>query len=314
MEDEKELSTLTANNYNKLIVSLRRQYEDTLHTKFEFPSSFKINSDKIMEILESRYKKGSVNNYISAIIWTLDRLDRQKYPQSDLDEIYSIYRSHSKRIREENERALIGKELDLTEKEQKSFMHWEDIAQFHQDLFKNTDPDSHDSYLNYVILSLYVLHPPVRADYAMMKVFIDDSQIPSNFPDNYCVLQTNPRFVFQKYKTAKTSGTNIIPIDPELHPILIHWMGLNHSEYLLTTYIACNKSFKPISENALVKRIISLFTRYKNKPVSINTLRHSFVSYMYRYDQTKKEKQSNADKMMHSPSMAEKYRRMVYIE
>ena len=28
----------------------------------------------------------------------------------------------------------------------------------------------------------------------------------------------------------------------------------------------------------------------------------------------KKEKQSNADKMMHSPSMAEKYRRMVYIE
>lgn len=314
MSEEKELSSLTANNYNKLIVSLRRQYEDTFQLKFEFPSSFKTNSDKIMEMLESKYKKGSVNNYISAIIWTLDRLDRQKYPQTDLDDIYSIYRTHSKRIREENERALIGKELDLTEKEQKSFIHWEDIAQFHQDLLKDTDTESHDSYLNYVILSLYVLHPPVRADYAMMKVFIDESYIPSNFTENYCVLQTNPRFVFQQFKTAKTIGTNIVPIDPQLHSILIHWMGLNHSDYLLTTYISSTRSFKPISENALVKRIISLFTRYKNKPVSINTLRHSFVSFMYRYDQTQKDKKSNADKMMHSPSMAEKYRRMVYIE
>ncbi len=311
MSDDKDLSALTKNNYNKLIISLRRQYEDEYKSKFEFPSSFKNNADEIIKMLESRYKKGSVNNYISAIIWTLDR---HKYSQTDLDDIYSIYRTHSKRIREENERELIGKELDLTEKEQKSFMRWEDILQFHQDLLKDTDTDSHDSYLNYVILSLYVLHPPVRADYAMMKVFIDDSQIPPNFPDNYCVLQTNPRFVFQKYKTAKTTGTNIVPIDSQLHSILIHWMGINHSDYLLTTYIACHKLFKPISENALVKRIISLFTRYKNKPVSINTLRHSFVSYMYRYDQTMSHKKSNADKMMHSTSMAEKYRRMVYIE
>lgn len=314
MTEEKELSALTANNYNKLIVSLRRQYEDTFHSKFEFPSSFKNNSDKIIEMLESKYKKGSVNNYISAIIWTINRIDRQKYSQQELDDIYSIYRSHSKRIREENERALIGKELDLTEKEQKSFMHWEDIIQFHKDLLSETDYNSHDSFLNYVILSLYTLHPPVRADYAMMKVFVDESLVPPNFTDNYCVLQTNPRFVFQKYKTSKTGGINIVPMDSHLHQILIQWMGLNHSDYLLTTYVASHNIFKPISENALVKRIISLFTRHKNKPVSINTLRHSFVSFMYRYDQTLKDKKSNADKMMHSTSMAEKYRRMVYIE
>jgi integrase len=89
-------------------------------------------------------------------------------------------------------------------------------------------------------------------------------------------------------------------------------MGLNYSDYLLTAYNPQTEEFRPISENALVKRVYNLFTKYKNKHVTINTLRHSYISYKTKNDQHLKEKRMVAKHMMHSTSMAETYRRSVY--
>jgi hypothetical protein len=308
MSADREYSAKTSAQYKSCITSLCRIYTDSLKKEFSFPHSVQ-DPDQIMSLLIPKYKKGTVRNYISAILWKL----RTEHPDNFL-ELQQSYTKHGLLLKEETQREMSGREFELTEKEMKSFMYWEDILEVYSKVSQSLVRTNYDSFLEFVILSLYILHPPVRADYANMRIFIDDSLLPKRITDNYCVLQTNPRFVFQQYKNAKCHGTTIIPIDPELHNILLDWMDVNESDYLLSSYVPSKRAFLPLSENALTKRIISIFNQRAKKPVSINTLRHSFISFVTKNDQDYYAKQDNASKMMHSTYMAEKYRRMVYLK
>jgi uncharacterized protein YfbU (UPF0304 family) len=260
-------------------------------------------------MLSESLAKPTVLNYISAILWKL------RQDSSDIStQLQTQYQQYAIQLKEEIERDRIGKEFHLTQKESKSFVFWEDIQNMYSTVSASFDRSNYNSFLNFVILSLYILHPPVRADYANMKVFIDDSLVPYDFSGNYCVLQTNPRFVFQQYKTAKHNGVTVVPIDPELHDILLDWMDINHSEFLLASFLIYSQSYRPFSESTLCKRVTAIFLQHIQKPVTINTLRHSFISFMSQNDQEYITKQNNASKMMHSVSMADKYRRMVYLQ
>jgi len=258
--------------------------------------------------LRNRYELSTINNFISAVLWDLSHIHDQP-----VDDIRILYQNHGKTIKSEIERLKLGHEFELTEREQKSFMKWEDVLHVYQNLLSHLDPTSFQSFLDFVIVSLYVLQFPVRADYAYMKVFIDDSFVPLNYTDNFCVLQTNPRFVFHKYKTAKHKGVTIIPIDPVLHDILLDWMELNPTEYLLASYMITKNQYKIFTENTLCKRITTIFKKHSNIPVTINTLRHSYLSYRAHCDHDVLDRKTDtAHKMMHSTAMAEKYQRTVY--
>jgi hypothetical protein len=111
----------------------------------------------------------------------------------------------------------------------------------------------------------------------------------------------------------KHKGTVIVNIEPELHDILLDWMEINKSDYLLSSYFKGRKEYNVYSEGTLCRRVSVIFQKYTKVPVSINSLRHSFISYKSKYDQEYNKKKENAHKMMHTPSMAEKYRRMVYL-
>jgi hypothetical protein len=80
-----------------------------------------------MHLLSSRYQQSTIVNFISAILWNMNKLDRTLYPTHYINEISEMYRQHGKNIKEDIERSKIGKEFQLTEHEQKSFMIWEDI-------------------------------------------------------------------------------------------------------------------------------------------------------------------------------------------
>ena len=307
-----EINVTTSKQYNHALGSIYRLYEDEYHEKFVNPDTFSSNSEKIMNCLMKKYKKATIINFISAILWHTTNIESRHDPLF-IDNIRKIYREYGKTIKEEIERENIGKEFDLTEKEQKSFMFWEDILHIYEKMSQELDDTNYSQMIDYVIVSLYVLHPPVRADYANMKLFIDENQIPPQYDDNYCVIQPRPRFVFQKYKNVKHRGKTVILMEPELHAILLRWIAdLNPSEWLLPTRFA--HTFKAMSENALVKRIPEIFVKHGGKPVTVNTLRHSFVSFLSKHDQEYNRKLANADKMMHSVDMATKYRRMVYLQ
>jgi hypothetical protein len=306
-----EYSEHTILRYNQAITSIRRLYEDNLGKKCKIPECLDEDCDKIIEIIKLNYELSSIHSFISAVLWELSK--QSSYDKDYINNIKDKYRVHGKNIKEIVERSKIGKEFELTEKEKKNFIVWEDILKFRQSLLNNLDKDNYNSMIEFLIISLYTLHPPARADYAYMKLFIDDSFIPENYKENYCVLHTNPRFVFNKYKTAKHRGTLTIKIIPELHDILLDWTELNKTEYLLSSYIKSKKLSKPFTENTLCRRITLIFQKYLDKSVTINTLRHSFITFMSKQEiENYNRKKENAEKMMHSVSMADTYRRIVY--
>jgi len=260
MNNTNDYSNLTIIRYNQAITSIKRLYEDEFKTEFKNPDTFKTDSKNILYTLRKVYNISTLTNFISAILWNLLKLSHN-YDEDYIDSICTIYRTYGTEIKEEIERSKIGKEFDLTEKEKKSFMIWENILKVKDTILQNLDKNNHNNFLDFVIVSLYTLHPPVRADYANMKVFLDDSSIPSNYPENYLVLQTNPRFVFNKYKTAKHRGTVIIHIDTELLDILIDWFNINPTEYLLASYIKSSNTYKIFTEKTLCRRISLIFEK-----------------------------------------------------
>jgi hypothetical protein len=314
MSTVNDYSELTIVRYNQALTSIKRLYEDEFKNDFKNPETFEKDSEKVMHVLRKVYNISTLTNFISAILWNMSKLSKDMYDTQYIESICNIYRNYGKEIKDEIERSKIGKEFDLTEKEKKSFMLWEDILKVRENILQNLDKNNHNNFLDFVIVSLYTLHPPVRADYANMKLFLDDSFIPQNYNENYCVLQTNPRFVFNKYKTSKHYGSTVVNMDEELHDILTDWCNINPSEYLLASYVKSSNTYHVFTEKTLCRRMSLIFTKYANIPVTINTLRHSFVSFMAKNDQYLDRKRENADKMMHSINMADKYRRMVYLD
>ena len=309
-----EYSQHTITRYNQAISSIIRLYEDNTSKKYKFPETLHDEIDIIIKILTDTYESSTLHNFISAVLWCLTTYNTDNYDIQYIENIKQKYRVVGKNIKEEIERNNIGKEFDLTEREQKTFLIWEDILKVYDKMLQTLDTNDYNNFLEFVIISLYVLHPPARADYANMKVFIADSLIPQNYDENYCVLQTNPRFVFNKYKTSKKKGQQIIEIDDTLHNILLDWMELNKSDYLLSSFIKSKNEYKPFTEGTLCRRITLIFEKYANTPATINTLRHSHISYMNKHEVHNHENRVDcANKMMHSLSMADKYRRMVYL-
>ncbi len=309
---ENNYSDHTIIRYNQAITSLRRIYEDTFKKQIKLPEDLEKDSDKIIEVLKLKYELPTLINFISAILWYLSSIS-DSYSIEYINNIKDIYRDHGKNIKDTIETSKIGKEFELTEREKKTFIKWEEVLQMYEDMKKNLNKSDYNNFLEFVIISLYVIHPPARADYANMKVFIDDSLIPPNYSDNYCVLQTNPRFVFNKYKNVKHKGISIVKLEPELHDILLDWMQINASDYLLASYFKGKKEYNVITEGTLCRRISLIFKKYTKIPASINTLRHSCISYMSKQEiETYYKRKDIANKMMHSTNMAEKYRRIVY--
>jgi len=146
-----------------------------------------------------------------------------------------------------------------------------------------TDLSSED----YLIYSLYTFVPPVRADYCKMKFSSVETE------GNYILTsEGNWFFVFNDYKTSKKYGQvkNIIPDD---------------LKEILKTH-ETDGSILNLSENALTKRVISVFKKL-GVATSITNLRHSFITHFLSKKRSILEKEVIAQMMMHSTGLQERY-------
>jgi hypothetical protein len=304
-----KLSDITIKSYNTYINTITEKYTAITKESFVNPITFVKYPIDIYNILKSNYKQSAVVTIISAIIWRLRKAIENKEDGVKPVNIYvyTIIQKDAHSRRAELEKETAGK---LTEKEQKNFIDWETILQVRDKMEQSLDITKYSDFMDFVIICLYTYNPPTRADYANMKVFIFDDDVPADYKDNYCVIDSDkPRFVFWKYKTATGKEPAINEIPNELVEILFKWLDVNPSEYLLST--KKGDIYLPMKENTLCMRVRNIFKRWTGKSASINTLRHAFISYNSRNDQIIKEKEENARKMMHSSSMADKYRRYI---
>jgi hypothetical protein len=310
-----EYSKHTIKRYQQVIKLIPILYEEKYTETFKNPETYNEKFDKIIQMLTEKYKTSTLPNCISGIIWNLDLLYKDStYDKSYITSIKDKYTLLNSKLISDNFKISFSNNKTLSEREEKTFQKWEDIINMYDIMRINLDKNNFNSFLEFVIISLYVLHPPVRADYANMKVFIDDSFVPTNYKENYCVIQTNPRFVFNKYKTSKKYGTKIINMNDELHNIILDWVNINTSEYLLTSYIQYKNEFKPFTEETLSHRIPLIFKKYTGIPSTINTMRHSYITHMNKSNldiDTLLTNKNTSEKMMHSLVMADGYKRIV---
>ena len=132
---------------------------------------------------------------------------------------------------------------------------------------------------NYIILSLYYGHivPRRATDYTELLY-----QNYNKETDNYIDLKKK-QLIFNKFKTAKFKGTQVLDIPPALLKILSKWISKIPKEI---DNVLFNSNLEPLSNVVLNQRLTSLLGDKK----SVNSLRHFYLTSKYKTLMKEKEK------------------------
>lgn len=164
-------------------------------------------------------------------------------------------------------------------------------------LFKKSNKTNADmqQIQNYVIIALLggIFIPPRRSlDYCSMKIKNINKD-----EDNYI---NKNKFVFNKYKTAKTYGQQELEIPQQLKNILNRWITINDADYLLR-----DKNGNQMTSTKLNQYMNRIFG---GKKIAVNSMRHTYLTDKYK--QTSEENKKLAKDMSEmgsSTNMADTY-------
>jgi integrase len=235
--------------------------------------NIKSKSDKYIDT-------GRVRSYMNAVLWY--------FKQNKLDEnIINELKSRIKDKRTNDEQKY--DENKLNDKEKNVFLSWDLILNAYQSLYEKR-LNSLNDFKRCITIGLYVLFPPRRIrDYSNMIVKKNTDDIDDE--NNYYIIFP-PLFIFNDFKTKKRCE-KIFDVSFELSKLL--------NEYI-ETYDLYDKKLIGLTENELSDKIKRIMDKLTNKSASINTFRHSYISYMQSNGnlKTTTQKKELASKMGHS--------------
>ena len=136
-----------------------------------------------------------------------------------------------------------------------------------------------------------VLIPPRRSlDYSELKIRNYDIKT-----DNY--YKAN-KFYFNKYKTVKTYGLQVLEVPKELNVVLKKWIKINTNDYMI--YSSNNNKIS-------CPQITRILNKIFGKNISTSMLRHIYLTNIYKDVPQINKMESLADDMGHSVSTAMEY-------
>lgn len=193
----------------------------------------------------------------------------------------------------------------LINNQKQNYMEWDDILSVYNKL-KLTYLSSYNSHKTFVLLSCYVLLCPRRLkDYALMYVKDNDNDLDGNL--NYYI-RTKSVFIFNNYKTSSTYKRQQINIVPELATLLNEFIDkYNATDSLFIDDISANEKAKCKAINGRLTRV---FMKHTGKNISVNILRHSYISHMKNTGKILGKENNIAREMSHSSSTQNDYYKM----
>jgi hypothetical protein len=254
-------------------------------------------------------KKG----YINALMYFAKS---QKLP----DEIYNAYHSYFQEIK----KACIdkAKEQILPPNRQENYLTKDQLVEAYNKCVEQYVAEEDTgmiptNYYDHLILALYIVQAPVRADYANMRILVENNEIEASKhieslemarlnsdvdaeAGNYAVLTgAHGYFFFQNYKTAKTYGSVKIRMEEPVSQILKAHYFQRREKYVLPQHYT----------RAHLARVVPvILQRYAGKKCSIGLIRHAWVFDLYKTNPTIQQKEDLARRMLHSVSVQELYR------
>lgn len=254
--------------------------------------------EKKLEVYAETTRKTFMASIVSVLSLMSDKPTYKKVYQHYHDQMMNLKKEVDKK--EES-----GEKSD---KQKENWVEWNEVMNVKNrimDSIKNFSslkaltPSQYNEVLALVVLSLYTDVPPRRnQDYSDMFVvgkWNDKMDANKNYLD-----LAGKQFVFNKYKTAKKYGTQIVPIPDPLETI-IQILLKNHplhkgkitktTEFRFLTY----NDGQPLSAVNAITRILN---RIFGKKVGSSMLRHIYLSS--KYGELKEEQQNDAIAMGHS--------------
>jgi hypothetical protein len=247
-------SNLTESSLNTYYSLLSKLHKDLYGTSSINLKNFK-NTKKIMEFLQS--KQPNTRRTILSALFVIT--DEPIYREEMMREIENIKKETEKQ--EKNEKQIVN---SITQPEIKNI--FDNLKKRATVLYKTNNNTYMMDIQDFIIVSLYYLIPPRRAlDFTEFKIRNIDKEV-----DNY---MDKDKFIFNRYKTAKTYGQQIVKIPASLQKIIKQWIKINPTEYLLR-----DKKGQKLNGPTLTQRFHKIF----DKKISVNALRHSYLSDKYQ--------------------------------
>ena len=209
------------------------------------------------------------------------------------EKVAEVYRTELYKLIKEYDALML--EQKKSEKDEANWIDWSDVLKVYDEMVKDMTPimkrkvksdDDVQKLQSYVLLSLFVLIAPRRAkDWVDFKIREIDTE-----KDNYFDAKQK-LLVFNSYKTAKTYGKQTVNVPTKLATILKKWIEVNPSDHLFFGILG-----KPVSQTGIAQWFYKIFGRH----VSVNALRHSYLTQFHSTKKSLKSMDSTAKDMGHS--------------
>jgi integrase len=231
----------------------------------------RLNEDRKKVNNSIGYSYSAIMGFIAAIINEIKKnADLNQFLLNTLDNKMQYYKL---KCDEQREQKL------STPNEQT--IEWNEILKLHVTLGQKKNK-TFKELTNYAILSLYCMMPPRRNDYANMKIIKNIAEA-NNLEHNYFVTEDR-LFIFNKYKTSKkkdrnnkevcTNTSQHLSISDDLYNILDEYTKHQQNKLTQQGSLFSNVKFINRSLTEILKTINSKVTQ------PINTIRHSFATFM----------------------------------
>ncbi len=263
LNDDPDLSEKSKKLYQTMINKiLKETKEEDLHKVIKNPKDYipQLNRDAIP--LSTR------ESMMGVILSIMSRTPLKQEMEEQHKIWYEVFKDINASRRE------IAGSNKPTEKQEKGLLNWKDVLKKRDKLEVGSE--------EHLLLSLYTFIPPRRQmDYYKLRVYFDENCIPNKDHNHFHVFSkkyNSPYLCLVEYKTAKYYD---IHFDTEIPPELIQTV-ISSFQKNPRLYMFLDKSGKPFKDpnrfqiysNGILKKI------FDNPNVSVNSLRHSFSSFL----------------------------------
>ena len=287
MTDLKELLKEKRPNLSKTSLNTYASTLTNLHKKVFNDEPFNIeNFNKTSEILQ--YLSDKAPNKRKSILASLVVIsDKKEYRDLMLEDIkeYNKEQAKQKRTIAQEESWVSQEDVDKKHKELEG--KWKLLYKKYLNKVPHLTQKEIQEMQDYVMLSLLggIYIPPRR-----LKDYVDFRLIPLGTEDpNKINTKNRNKLIFNSYKTSKTYGQQIVKIPPKLNEIMNKWTDINPTHYLFI-----DSKGRPLTNVKMNQRLNKIF----GKKVSVNQLRHTYLSHKY------------ADRLKANEELAEDFEKM----
>lgn len=296
LKEERHIADSTANQYLQTLYKLNdsKPFNNLAWAK---------KYDEVQKIIDTYAESTRGNQYMVLTSALSPFNDKATYKKA-----YEYWRD--KMMEARKERDALPKHIK-SEKEDESWLTWEEVQKKKSELSEDISSFAGTKHitalqflklLQFVVLSLYTDIPPRRNEYTEMYV-VKKWNKDMDTTKNYYDLSTH-KFIFNKYKTAKTYGQQIVDVPDSLQSTL--------SVYLKFHPLAKSKAkefkllVKPdgsnLNETNSITRILNKLFKRK---VGSSLLRHIYLSH--KFGDVNKEMEETAESMSHSVAEQKNY-------